>query len=331
MARGSTGDQYVDVFNGDADGLCALHQLRLVEPRDARLVTGLKRDIGLLARVDGGAGTQVTVLDVSLDRNRPALERLLQSGAQVLYFDHHFAGDLPQHQALEVHIDYSSGICTSLLVDRFLRGKQRPWAIVGAYGDNLHAAASALAAGAGIEEHERAALQRIGTALNYNSYGDVESDVLIHPLELYQRLQPYADPLDFHADEPLVDQLLARCDDDLARAQRIEPRHADAQCAVIELPDAPWSRRVLGTFANHLVHSAPARAHVVLKPTDGSAYRVSVRAPLVSSYGAEDLCRRFGGGGRAGAAGIEALPEQQVDAFIEAFKTARWVPAGSPN
>ena len=32
--------KFYDVFNGDADGLCALHQLRLAEPRDAVLVTG---------------------------------------------------------------------------------------------------------------------------------------------------------------------------------------------------------------------------------------------------------------------------------------------------
>jgi len=34
---------YYDVFNGDADGICALHQLRLAEPREATLVTGVKR------------------------------------------------------------------------------------------------------------------------------------------------------------------------------------------------------------------------------------------------------------------------------------------------
>lgn len=38
-----------DVFNGDADGICALHQLRLARPRpEAQLVTGVKRDIRLL-------------------------------------------------------------------------------------------------------------------------------------------------------------------------------------------------------------------------------------------------------------------------------------------
>ena len=42
---------HFDVFNGDADGLCALHQLRLAAPVDSVLVTGAKRDIALLQRV----------------------------------------------------------------------------------------------------------------------------------------------------------------------------------------------------------------------------------------------------------------------------------------
>src|SRR5678815_3472044 len=42
--------RYFDVFNGDADGICALHQLRLADPLDSTLVTGLKRDIALLNR-----------------------------------------------------------------------------------------------------------------------------------------------------------------------------------------------------------------------------------------------------------------------------------------
>ena len=40
-----------DVFNGDADGICSLVQLRQIEPRDAVLITGIKRDITLLSQV----------------------------------------------------------------------------------------------------------------------------------------------------------------------------------------------------------------------------------------------------------------------------------------
>ena len=66
-----------DVFNGDADGLCALHQLRLAEPRDSVLVTGVKREIALLKKVQASSGDHITVLDISLDKNREALQNLL--------------------------------------------------------------------------------------------------------------------------------------------------------------------------------------------------------------------------------------------------------------
>ena len=73
---------HFDVFNGDADGICALIQLRNAEPREAELVTGVKRDINLLDRVEADPGSLVTVLDVSLDKNRAGLERALASGAE---------------------------------------------------------------------------------------------------------------------------------------------------------------------------------------------------------------------------------------------------------
>ena len=70
-----------DVFNGDADGICSLLQLRKAEPREATLVTGVKRDIDLLEKVNAAAGDRITVLDVSLDKNRGALDRALAAGA----------------------------------------------------------------------------------------------------------------------------------------------------------------------------------------------------------------------------------------------------------
>ena len=51
-----------DVFNGDADGLCALQQLRLEHPRDAVRITGMKRDIDLLKRVSASEGDEMAVL-----------------------------------------------------------------------------------------------------------------------------------------------------------------------------------------------------------------------------------------------------------------------------
>ena len=47
---------HYDVFNGDADGIIALLQLRLSKhkphPKESILVTGVKRDISLLKNVD---------------------------------------------------------------------------------------------------------------------------------------------------------------------------------------------------------------------------------------------------------------------------------------
>ena len=59
-----------DVFNGDTDGIFAWHQLRLVHPRDATIVTGVKRYVGLVSRVNAGDGDLVTVMDVSHAKNR---------------------------------------------------------------------------------------------------------------------------------------------------------------------------------------------------------------------------------------------------------------------
>ena len=79
---------HFDVYNGDADGICSLLQLRLENPLTTERVTGVKRDIALLERVQASAGDHVTVLDISMVKNNAALQRLLQQGASVDYIDH---------------------------------------------------------------------------------------------------------------------------------------------------------------------------------------------------------------------------------------------------
>ncbi|MCL4761428.1 MAG: acetyltransferase [Burkholderiales bacterium] len=311
-----------DVFNGDADGLCALQQLRLAQPVDAVLVTGAKRDIALLERVDAAPGDAVTVLDVSLAANRNALLRVLDRGADVLYFDHHAAGDVPSHPRLRATIDTDPALCTSLIVDRWLGGRHRPWAIVGAYGDGLVAEADALAAAAGFDEDRRRALRGLGEDLNYNAYGDSTADLLVPPAALAVRLRGHADPLALPDDDGLLARLgrAHRDDVDRALAQPVAPVGEHA-CACI-LPDAAWSRRVRGVLANALARRAPQRGCAVVSPRADGGLAVSVRAPLVSRRGADALCRRFGGEGRAGAAGIDDLPRARLDEFMAALRDA---------
>jgi oligoribonuclease NrnB/cAMP/cGMP phosphodiesterase (DHH superfamily) len=83
---------HIDIFNGDADGICALVQLRNAAPLESTLITGVKRDIALVAKADPSAGDQLTVLDVSFQENREGVRTALDRGAQVFYVDHHFAG-----------------------------------------------------------------------------------------------------------------------------------------------------------------------------------------------------------------------------------------------
>ncbi|MBC7394454.1 MAG: hypothetical protein H7340_14075, partial [Variovorax sp.] len=82
--------------------------------------------------------------------------------------------------------------------------------------------------------------------------------------------------------------------------------------------------RVLGCLANELANAQPQHAHAVLKLQRTGGYEVSVRAPLASPTGADALCSRFGGGGRARAAGIDGLPTDDLERFLAAFASTRW-------
>jgi hypothetical protein len=233
-------------FNGDADGLCALQQLRLADPRKAMLVTGVKRDINLLRRVNATAGDQVTVLDVSLDRNRDDLLRLLGAGASIRYFDHHHAGALPQHPKFEAHIEEAADVCTSTLVDRYLAGRHRAWAIVAAFGDNLPELGTALAKADGIEPSTMATLERLGISLNYNAYGSAISDLCFDPAHLADQMLPFADPIEFVRHSPAYAQLGARYDEDMQKARSLLPARRVPGAMVVVLPNEAWARRARG-------------------------------------------------------------------------------------
>ena len=314
--------QFYDIFNGDADGVCALQQLRLEDPRSSVLVTGVKRDIQLLARVAAKPGDELTVLDISLAANASDLERLLAAGARCRYFDHHAPGVIPRHPNLKAVIDTAPDVCTSLLVDRHLGGRHRLWAVVAAYGDNLPAAATSAAAPLGLAAADLARLRELGEALNYNAYGDSTDDLHYHPADLFETLRRYADPRDFIDAEPVLEVLRSAFFDDLDRAARVRPEISQPAGAVFILPDAAWSRRVNGILGNRLAEAEPRRAHAVLVAKQGG-YLVSVRAPVERPRGADALCMQFEtGGGRAGAAGINALPERELPRFLAEFQKA---------
>ena len=155
-----------DVFNGDADGIFSLIQLRLNEPRKAELITGVKRDIKLLSKVMATSGDEITVLDVSMDKNKDALNTALRNNAKVFYVDHHYSGDLPKHKNLKALINEAPDVCTSLLVNGYLKGQYADWAIAGAFGDNLKVSALTLAKTTNLKADDLQALEKLGIYVN---------------------------------------------------------------------------------------------------------------------------------------------------------------------
>ena len=314
----------IDVFNGDADGICALHQLRLRYPEPkANLVTGVKRDQALLAKLHRCRHSHITVLDISLDRNRDELQHLLQSGNTVFFADHHYSGDIPDTPLLDAHIDPAPDICTALIVDRLIGGNFRSWAIVGAYGDNLDNVADALAKAHGFSASERHVLGEIGILLNYNGYGTVEADLHVHPADLFLEVQGYRDPIRFARESSILDRIRQGYARDMAQAESLEPFRLYPDRRVFLLPHTRWARRIVGVFANRLTVQKPGMAHAVLVPNPDGSLQVSVRSPHnAAGQGADCLCRRFAtGGGRTAAAGINRLPLQDLESFLSAFST----------
>ena len=310
-----------DVFNGDADGICALQQLRLANPVESTLVTGIKRDIKLLEKITPEPGDSVTVLDVSMEKNKAALIQMLEMGISVTYFDHHMAGDIPEYPNLDVHIDTAPNVCTSLLVNGYLKGKFLAWAVTGAFGDNLYDSAIRAAKPLALSQNELDALRELGTCINYNGYGASIDDLFYAPDDLFRKVHPYENPLDFIAADPAFEVLKNGYADDLNQAGTLKPEIEEQSVAMFVMPDEKWARRISGVFANQLAREHPARAHALLTEKPDGSFLVSVRSPLENKAGADKLCSQFPtGGGRQAAAGINQLESASLESFVNAFR-----------
>jgi nanoRNase/pAp phosphatase (c-di-AMP/oligoRNAs hydrolase) len=314
---------HFDVFNGDADGIIALLQLRLSkqisQPEESTLITGVKRDINLLKQVDVNLAKSVTVLDISLEKNFSPLTQLLDESVEVFYVDHHRSGDVPKSNHLTTLIDTDANTCTSLLVNNHLNGEFVHWAIAAAFGDNMHASAQALAAEIGLNQKQQSLLQELGIYINYNGYGSSLEDLHFHPADLYKQLLQYPDPFKLIAEpDSVFSQLKSAYLADMENAHNAEVLVDNELLKSVQLADEPWARRVSGVFGNELANSAPDKAHIVITLNENTTYTISLRAPLNNKQGAGDICAKFPtGGGRAAAAGINALPSEMLSDFID--------------
>ena len=311
---------HFDVFNGDADGILSLVQLRQIEPKNSILVTGVKRDTNLLKHVPlDDEDKSITVLDVSMEKNIDALKQLLEAGAEIFYADHHRAGEIPEHKSLSAHINLDANTCTALIVDKLLGGQKHEWAIAAAYGDNLIAKGNELSQEAKLSVAQSEQLKELGILVNYNGYGESLEDLHFEPAELFKQLVKYDSPFDCIADSESVFSVLKlayAADHDKAESAHIVSDQS--KLLAIQLEDAAWARRISGVYGNELANQNPDKAIIVLTNNATGSYRVSLRAPINNKQGAGDICSRFTtGGGRAAAAGINDLPAEQLNELLQ--------------
>ena len=309
-----------DVFNGDTDGIFAWHQLRLAHPRDATLVTGVKRDVGLVGRVDAGEGDMVTVLDVSHAKNRKDVQRLLDSGALVEYFDHHNAGELIDHPNMTYHINTEPNVSTGLIVNSHVGGKNCLWSIATAFGDNHMVLAMNMAKSENLSGEQTTLLKQIGLVVNYNSYGQTVGDLFFPPEEIAEATKACgSDIFRFTEQSDIFSTLLENFSADMSSAVCQEPYSISDNAVIYTLPNEAWTHRVMGAFSNHLVSSNKDLACAIAVLNSDGTYRISVRSSINNPYGAGNLCKKFGGGGREKAGGVNNLVASELDDFKKEF------------
>ena len=303
------------VFNGDADGLCAAHQFYLKYPQPYEAITGVKRDIALLKKIEQVSDSDVKVFDIAVEKNLPALNRLADQNCKILWFDHHISHEQPEHENIEYHIQTEADVNTSLLVSRYLGEPVSPWSIVGLFGDNMSEPAAAMAENLGLNDSQIQDLKKMGELLNYNAYGSSMDDLHFHPAEILERMKSYANPLAFMWDEKIIDELEQGHRADVQKIEQVEWLTPN----IVRLPDERWARRVVGDYAYRLVRDEPDKDFAVLL-TMGENYQVSIRTSAKNSKNAGEFCLQFPtGGGRVSAAGINTLPKKALSIFIDRF------------
>ncbi|MGB1475717.1 MAG: DHH family phosphoesterase [Candidatus Poseidoniaceae archaeon] len=283
-------------YNGDADGICSMVQWGLVYGIEGHRVTGVKRDIELLERVNPNPDDEIIVMDISLARNHARAVELSSQGFDITWFDHHLAGE--PIDAIATNIDTSANICTARIVEKFL-GVESDWAQVALHGDGLSVHSS------------KPEFKELGELLNYNGYGADLSDLHFHPDELLLLCLQAKTPQNFMDTQAFM-TLKNGFESDLLNAKNIELSNG-----YYLLPNESWARRVVGVMA-HRINESGNGPHVIAIDK-GESLQVSIRG----TEGIGDLCKMFGGGGRATAGGIDALPKDDITALMNEVNSRR--------
>ncbi len=282
-------------YNGDADGICSMVQWGLVHGIEGHRITGVKRDIRLLDRINPQAGDDIVVMDISLARNHDLASALSQEHP-IRWFDHHLAGE--KIEAIECHINTGPNVCTARMVESYL-GVESDWAQVALHGD-------------GLSQHSTMPeFKELGELLNYNGYGSTLSDLHFHPDELMLACLQAGTPQQFMQTEVFAN-LRNGFAMDMEKSASIK-----MDSGIHMLPDEPWARRVVGVLA-HRINESGSGPHVIAIDK-GETLQVSLRG----QQGIGELASMFGGGGRATAGGIDSLPKGEVTALMNEVNARR--------
>jgi len=283
-------------YNGDADGICSMVQWALAKGITGNRITGVKRDIELLKKIDAKKGDSIIAMDISLARNHFEARKLNSMGVEISWFDHHLPGE--PIDGIVTNIETSSNVCTAVIVQTFL-GVESDWAQVALHGDGL---------GRFAKNDDFATL---GELMNYNAYGRNLEDLHFHPDELLLACLEAKTPQNF-IDSDTFETLNAGFEKDIKNAINYSSNNN-----LTILPDESWARRVVGVLAHRLALENGNPQVVAL--VKGSSYQISVRA----NEGVGEFCQEFGGGGRATAGGIDLLPQNRIKDLMSAANT-RW-------
>ena len=283
-------------YNGDADGICSMVQWGLVHGVEGKRITGVKRDIELLKRVFADNEDEIIVMDISLARNHSMATELIETGIKITWFDHHLAGD--KIADLESYVDTSPNVCTAIIVENYL-GIESDWAQVALHGDGLS------------DYSSKPEFKELGELLNYNGYGADLSDLHFHPDELMLHCLESKTPTEFMKTS-IFTKLQQGFAADMSHAESITEYEG-----IYLLPNEPWARRVVGVMAHRINATGPGPHMSAIDK--GDTLQVSVRG----RNGIGELCAMFGGGGRATAGGIDALPKEEMPALMNEVNARR--------
>ena len=283
-------------YNGDADGICSMVQWGLVHGVDGNRITGVKRDIELLDRIEPNSDDEVIVMDISLARNHSMAQRLAQDGVNITWFDHHLAGE--KIESISAHIDTSDNVCTARIVEQYL-GVDSNWAQVALHGDGLS------------KHSSNPEYRELGELLNYNGYGADLTDLHFHPDELMMKCLESKTPEDFMLSSAFT-KLKQGFASDISNADTIVEKDG-----LFLLPNEAWARRVVGVMA-HRINEKGSGPHVIAIDK-GDTFQISIRG----QSGIGELCAMFGGGGRATAGGIDNLPKAEITALMNEVNSRR--------